>query len=74
MRRARRSLFKNLVLTFRHKAFIILLNFTKKPKGSDGEEYILFHKPREEMDGVNLREEGMEVAPELRSRTDCRSH
>lgn len=55
------------LLTFRHKAFIILLNFTYHYKGSDEEEYIGFRKPREKMAGVNLREEGMEVASELRS-------
>lgn len=58
---------RNFVLTFPSKAFIILLNFTYWHKGSDEEEYIGFRKPREKMAGVNLREEGMEVASELRS-------
>ncbi len=30
----------------------------------DGEEYISSRKPREKMDGVNLRDGLMEVAPE----------
>ena len=54
------------LLTFLHKAFIILL-ISHYCKGSDEEEYIGFRKPREKMVGVNLREEGMEVASELRS-------
>lgn len=49
------------------QSFYNITNFTYYYKGSDEEEYIGFRKPREKMAGVNLREEGMEVASELRS-------